>query len=155
MSEASNTRTAACTRAAARSPLRRSPRWRSWHSCACGDRGAPRSVADDALRLWAGASTAGRRRGADRADRCGLSDAAVHGDHAGRLASAPAGTPAPALRDRARFRAVRRVLLFARSAGPGVPAAAAAAATLLIAFHPALLRAVVAGPGDMFLAAFC
>ncbi len=31
---------------------------------------------------------------------------------------------------------------------------AAAAATLLIALHPALLRAVIAGPGDMFLAAF-
>ena len=37
----------------------------------------------------------------------------------------------------------------------GLPSVAAAAVvTLLIALHPALLRAVVAGPADMFLAAF-
>jgi len=35
-----------------------------------------------------------------------------------------------------------------------MPAIIAAPATLLIALHPALLRAVIAGPGDVFLAAF-
>jgi len=109
-------------------------------------------IADDALRLWAGASTA--------------ADGEVP---IGRVVAAypslpfmsttlvawllPAGAPAPELVT-ALLLALFAACCFAACRKAGVPAIAAAAATLLIALHPALLRAVVAGPGDMFLAAF-
>jgi len=65
----------------------------------------------------------------------------------------PSGTPAPALVAAALFAAVAAVCFLSfRKAGHSL--GAAAAFTMLIAFHPALLRAVIAGPGDMFLATF-
>jgi membrane protein XagC len=109
-------------------------------------------VGDDTLRLWAGASTA------------------ADGDvPIGRIVAAyptlpftittlvawiaPADAPAPALVAAALLSvfAVSCFLLFRKA---GLPLAAAGAVTTLIVLHPALLRAVVAGPGDMFLAVF-
>jgi len=109
-------------------------------------------IADDALRLWAGASTA--------------ADGQVP---IGRIVAAyptlpfltttlvawlaPADTPAPALVAAGLF-ALVAAFCFLSFRKTGLPIAAAAVVTLLVAFHPALLRAVVAGPSDMFLAAF-
>jgi len=109
-------------------------------------------IADDALRLWAGASTA--------------ADGEVP---IGRIVAAyptlpfmsttllawlsPADTPAPEI-TAAAVLALIAVCCFVSFRRAGLPAVATVAATLLIALHPAMLRAVVAGPGDMFLAAF-
>src|SRR5580658_11090659 len=105
-------------------------------------------VADDTLRLWAGASTA--------------ADGEVP---IGRIVAAyptlpftittlvawmaPADAPAPALVAAALLAvfAVSCFLLFRKA---GLPLVAATIVTMLLAFHPTLLRAVVAGPGDMF-----
>ena len=65
----------------------------------------------------------------------------------------PAGTPAPALVAALLF-AVVAAVCFLSFRKAGFPLAAAGLFTLLIAFHPALLRAVLSGPGDMFLVAF-
>jgi membrane protein XagC len=109
-------------------------------------------VADDTLRLWAGASTA--------------ADGQVP---IGRIVSgyptlpflattfvawiAPVGTPAPALVAAGLFAIiVAFCLLSFRKAG--LSYLAAGIATFLIALHPALIRSVVAGPADMFLAVF-
>lgn len=109
-------------------------------------------TADDALRLWAGASTA--------------ADGQVP---IGRIVAgypslpfltttfvawlAPAGTPAPALVAAGLFALLAAFCFLAfRKAGFG--SVAAVAMTILIAFHPALLRAVIAGPADMFLSVF-
>ena len=109
-------------------------------------------VADDTLRLWAGASTA--------------ADGEVP---IGRIVAAyptlpftittlvawiaPADAPAPALVAAALLAvfAVSCFLLFRKA---GLPLVAVTVMTILLAFHPTLLRAVVAGPGDMFLAVF-
>ncbi len=109
-------------------------------------------ITDDALRLWAGASTA--------------ADGQVP---FGRIVAAyptlpfltttlvawlaPAGTPAPAL-IAAGLLAIIAGTCFLSFRKIGIPKAASAIMTLLIAFHPAMLRAVIAGPSDMFLAAF-
>jgi hypothetical protein len=109
-------------------------------------------LADDALRLWAGASTA--------------ADGQVP---IGRIVAAyptlpfltttlvawlaPADTPAPAL-VAASLLALIAAFCFLSFCRVGLPTAVAGIATVLVAFHPALLRAVVAGPSDMFLAAF-
>jgi hypothetical protein len=109
-------------------------------------------VTDDALRLWAGASTA-----ADGAVPVGRMVAAY--PTLPFLSSTlvawltPAGTPAPALVAGALF-ALFAAFCFFSFRKVGLPAVAAAAATFLIAFHPALLRGIVAGPADMFLAVF-
>jgi hypothetical protein len=109
-------------------------------------------IADDTLRLWAGASAA--------------ADGQVP---IGRIVAgyptlpflvttlvtwiAPAATPAPALVATGLFSLIVAFCLFSlRKAG--LSYAAAGILTLLIAFHPALVRAVVAGPADVFLAAF-
>jgi hypothetical protein len=109
-------------------------------------------VADDALRLWAGASTA-----ADGQVPIGRIVAGY--PTLPFLATtllawiAPAGTPAPALVAAGVFSIIIAFCLSAfRRAG--LSALAAGILTLLIASHPALIRAVVAGPADMFLAAF-
>ena len=109
-------------------------------------------VADDTLRLWAGASIA--------------ADGEVP---IGRIVAAyptlpftittlvawmaPADAPAPALVAAALLAvfAVSCFLLFRKAS---LPLIASGVITILIVFHPALLRAVVAGPGDMFLAVF-
>ena len=109
-------------------------------------------VADDTLRLWAGASTA--------------ADGQVS---IGRIVAGyptlpfltttffawlvPAGAPAPALVAAGLFSLIA-AFCFLSFRKAGLPYAVAVIATLLIAFHPALLRAVVAGPADMFLAVF-
>lgn len=109
-------------------------------------------LSDDALRLWAGASTA-----ADGEVPIGRIVAAY--PTLPFLSTtlvawlAPAGAPAPALVAAALLAAIaaRCFVLLHKAEWP---LAATVGATLLIALHPALLRAVVAGPGDMFLAAF-
>jgi membrane protein XagC len=108
-------------------------------------------LTDDALRLWAGASTA-----ADGQVPIGRIVAAyptlpfLSTTLVAWLAPA---TPAPALVAACLF-ALITVFCFLSFRQAGLPMAAAAVFTVLIAFHPALLRAVVAGPSDMFLAAF-
>jgi len=109
-------------------------------------------VADDALRLWAGASTA------------------VDGHvSVGRIVAvyptipfltttlvawlAPAGTPAPALVAAGLFGLIAG-FCFLAFRDVGLSSFSAGAATLLIVFHPALLDAAIGGPADMFLAVF-
>jgi hypothetical protein len=109
-------------------------------------------VADDTLRLWAGASTA-----ADGEVPIGRIVAAYPTlpftitTLVARIA--PADAPAPAL-VAAALLAIFAVSCFLLLRKAGLPLVAASFMTVLIAFHPALLRAVVAGPGDMFLAVF-
>src|SRR5579863_4108237 len=62
----------------------------------------------------------------------------------------PGGTPAPAL-VAAILLAIVAAVCFLSFRKAGYPLAVASVFTVLIAFHPALLRAVIAGPGDMFL----
>ena len=109
-------------------------------------------IADDALRLWAGASTA-----ADGQVPFGRIVAAY--PTLPFLSTtlvawlAPAATPAPAL-VAATLLALLAAFCFAAFRKAQLPKSAAAVVTLLLVFHPALLRAIVAGPSDMFLAAF-
>lgn len=109
-------------------------------------------IADDALRLWAGASTA-----ADGQVPFGRIVAAYPTLPFLTTALvawlAPPLAPAPAL-VAAGVLAVIAAYCFTAFRAIAVPKLPAAAATLLIALHPAVLRAVVAGPSDMFLAAF-
>jgi hypothetical protein len=109
-------------------------------------------LSDDALRLWAGASTA-----ADGQVPLGRIVAAY--PTLPFLATtlvawlAPADTPAPAL-VAAGLLGLFAAACFAAFRKAQLPKSTAAIATLLVTFHPALLRAVVAGPSDMFLAVF-
>lgn len=109
-------------------------------------------LSDDALRLWAGASTA-----ADGQVPLGRIVAAY--PTLPFLATtlvawlAPADTPAPAL-VAAGLLGLFAAVCFAAFRKAQLPTSTAGIATLLVAFHPALLRAVVSGPSDMFLAAF-
>jgi len=109
-------------------------------------------IADDALRLWAGASTA-----ADGQVPIGRIVAAyptlpfVTTTLVAWLA--PADTPAPAL-VAASLLALIAAFCFLSFRKVGLSTVVAGAATVLVAFHPAMLRAVVIGPSDMFLAAF-
>jgi hypothetical protein len=109
-------------------------------------------LTDDALRLWAGASTA-----ADGQVPIGRIVAAY--PTLPFLSTtlvawlAPAATPAPALVAASLF-ALLAAFCFLSFRRAGLPIAAAGMFTGLVAFHPALLRAVVAGPSDMFLAVF-
>jgi len=109
-------------------------------------------IADDTLRLWAGASTA--------------ADGQVS---FGRIVAAyptlpfltttlvawlaPADTPAPAL-VAAGLLAIIAAFCFTAFRKAQLSKSVAGVATLLVAFHPTLLRATVAGPADMFFAAF-
>jgi hypothetical protein len=109
-------------------------------------------VADDALRLWAGASTA--------------ADGAVS---FGRIVAgyptipfltttlvafiAPDGTPAPAL-VAAGLYALIAGACFLAFRDIGLSSLAGGAAALLVVLHPALLNAAIGGPADMFLAVF-
>ena len=109
-------------------------------------------LTDDALRLWAGASTA-----ADGQVPIGRIVAAY--PTLPFLSTtlvawlAPAATPAPALVAASLF-ALLAAFCFLSFRRAGLPIAAAGMFTGLVAFHPALLRAVVAGPSDMYLAVF-
>src|SRR6202167_2710223 len=109
-------------------------------------------VADDTLRLWAGASTA--------------ADGQVP---IGRIVAAyptlpflsatlvawltPPDTPAPALVAAGLF-ALFATFCFHAFRQAGLRVLTAAVACALVAFHPALLRAAIAGPADMFLSVF-
>ena len=109
-------------------------------------------VPDDAVRLWAGASTAG------------TGDVPI-----GRIVAAypsipflsttlvalvtPVGTPAPTVVAATVF-AIMTAFWFVRFCDVGLPTWAAGIATILIAFHPMMLRAAVGGPADIFLAIF-
>jgi hypothetical protein len=109
-------------------------------------------IGDDGLRLWAGASTA-----ADGQLPIGKIVAAyptlpfVTSTLLAWLA--PAGTPAPAL-VAAALLALIAAFCFHGFRTAGFSAVGAVVAALLIAFHPALIRAAITGPSDMFLAAF-
>lgn len=109
-------------------------------------------LGNDMLRLWQGAATA-----ADGEVPFGRVVAAYPTLPFLTITLAawlfPSGTPAPALVAAALFAAVA-ALCFLSFRKAGYPLAAAGIFTLLIVFHPALLRAVIAGPGDMFLVAF-
>jgi len=109
-------------------------------------------VTDDTLRLWAGASSA-----ADGQVPIGRIVAGY--PTLPFLATTllafitPAGTPAPALIAAGLYSIIVAFcfLSFRRS---GFHYLAAAVATVLIACHPALLRAAIGGPSNMFLAVF-
>ena len=109
-------------------------------------------VADDTVRLWAGASAA-----ADGQVPIGRIVAGY--PTLPFLATAfvawlvPAGAPAPALVAAGLF-SLFAAFCFLAFRKAGLPYVAAAIVTLLVAFHPAVLRAVIAGPADMFLASF-
>jgi len=109
-------------------------------------------IGDDALRLWAGASTA-----ADGQVAMGRIVAAY--PTLPFLTSTlvawltPAGTPAPAL-VAAGLLATIAAFCFHSFRKIGLPEATAGICSILIALHPAMVRAAVAGPADMFLAAF-
>jgi hypothetical protein len=109
-------------------------------------------VADDMLRLWAGASIA-----ADGQVPIGRIVAGY--PTLPFLATtfvawlAPAGTPAPALVAAGLFSLIV-TFCFLSFRKAGLSYFAAASVTLLVAVHPAMLRAVIAGPADMFLASF-
>ena len=109
-------------------------------------------IGDDALRLWAGASTA-----ADGQVPIGRIVAAyptlpfLSSTFVAWLT--PADTPAPAL-VAAGLLALIAAFCFHAFRKAGLSGAVAGMASILIAFHPALLRAVIAGPADMFFAAF-
>ncbi len=109
-------------------------------------------VADDAVRLWAGASTA-----ADGQVPIGR---IVAGYPTLPFLSttlvtwiAPQGTPAPALVAAALY-ALLVAFCYGAFRRAGLSRIAAIIVTPLIVLHPALLRAVIAGPADMFLAIF-
>jgi hypothetical protein len=109
-------------------------------------------IGDEALRLWAGASTA-----ADGQVPLGRIVAAyptlpfLTSTFVALLT--PATTPAPAL-VAASLLAFIAAFCFHSFRKAGLSEVAAGVASFLVAFHPALLRAVIAGPADMFFAAF-
>jgi len=109
-------------------------------------------VPDDTVRLWARANTAGT--GHVAIGRIVAAYPAVPFLTTTLVALlTPDGTPAPAL-VAAGLLGLLTAFWFSALRTIGLPALAAAAATLLMALHPALLRAVVGGPADMFLALF-
>jgi membrane protein XagC len=109
-------------------------------------------IAEDVLRLWAGASAA-----ADGQMPIGRVVAAypmlpfVSSALVAWLA--PADAPAPLLAAAALL-AIFAASCFILLRKAGWPAAASVFASILVGLHPALLRAAIAGPGEMFLAAF-
>jgi hypothetical protein len=109
-------------------------------------------IGDDALRLWAGASTA-----ADGQVPIGRIVAAY--PTLPFLSStlvawlAPASAPAPALVAASLLAAIT-AFCFYSFCKVGLSEASAAIFSILIVLHPAMVRAVIAGPADMFLAAF-
>jgi hypothetical protein len=109
-------------------------------------------ISDDAVNLWAAAIAAG-----DGEVTLGRVVAAY--PSIPFLATTllgvvtPAGTPTPVLLS-ALLVAFIAGLWFVMFRAAGASIAAAVAAVLLIAFHPALLRAAAMGPADMFLVLF-
>ena len=109
-------------------------------------------VPDDAMRLWAGATSAG-----DGEISIGRIVAAY--PTLPFVATALValfsfdGTPAPALLA-AGLLALVAVLWFESFRAAGFSLVTAAIITLILAFHPALLRAIVGGPADLCLVLF-
>jgi len=109
-------------------------------------------IGDDALRLWAGASTAAD--GQVPVGRIVAAYPTLPFLSSSLLAwLAPASAPAPAL-VAAGLLAVIAAFCFCSFCKAGLSEPAAAIFSVLIALHPAMVRAVIAGPSDMFLAAF-
>jgi len=109
-------------------------------------------VPDDTVRLWARANTAGT--GGVAIGRIVAAYPAVPFLTTTLVAMVtPDGTPAPAL-VAAGLLGLLTALWYAALRAVGLPVLAAVPATLLLGLHPALLRAVVGGPADMFLALF-
>ncbi|HXW30311.1 MAG TPA: hypothetical protein VEK55_13195 [Xanthobacteraceae bacterium] len=109
-------------------------------------------VPDDTVRLWARANTAGT--GSMAIGRIVAAYPAVPFLTTTLVALlTPDGTPAPALVS-AGLLGLLTAFWFSALRAAGLPPLAAVPATLLLALHPALLRAVVGGPADMFLALF-
>ena len=109
-------------------------------------------VSDDAMRLWAGSITAGE--GDVVIGRIVAAYPTVPFWAATMTAFlAPIGAPAPALVAAVLFGLIAG-LWFVSLRDTGFAYVPAALATLLLAFHPALLRAEINGPSDMFLAVF-
>ena len=110
------------------------------------------AIADDGVMLWAGAIAAG-----DGDMSIGRMLAAYptvpFWATALMQAVAPAGTPTPALLAAALCGLLAGAWFLALR-GAGLAPLAAGAAALLAALHPALLRAAVAGPAEMFFVAF-
>jgi hypothetical protein len=109
-------------------------------------------IPDDSVRLWVGAMAAGE------------GEVSI-----GRIVSAypsipflatallefvtPGGTPTPALAAALLFGLLAGLWFLAlRAIGLGLPSAAAI--TALLVFHPALVRAAIAGPSEMFMVLF-
>jgi hypothetical protein len=109
-------------------------------------------VSDDALRLWARAATAG-----DGDVSIGHIVATYPGipflPTVLVALVAPDGTPAPALVS-AGLIALMTGLWFASFRSAGFSLLTAGIVTLLLAFNPALLRAIVGGPAELCLALF-
>ena len=109
-------------------------------------------IADDALRLWAGASTAADGQVPIGRIVAGYPTLPFFATTlVARLA--PADAPAPALVAAALLGLIA-AFYFSSFRTLGLSKTASLAVTVLLASHPAMLRAVVAGPSEMFLAAF-
>ena len=109
-------------------------------------------ISDDAVTLWAGAITAGG--GQMPIGRILAAYPTIPFLATSLLQfSTPAGTPAPSLLS-AGLIALLAASWFISFRRASLPLLAAVAATILLAFHPALLRAAIAGPSEMFLAVF-
>jgi hypothetical protein len=109
-------------------------------------------VSDYAVTLWAGAITAGD--GAVPIGRIVASYPTVPFLAATLLELVmPPGAPTPALLAGGLV-ALLAGTWFLEIRATGLPIAVVCVATLLLALHPALLRAVLAGPSEMFLALF-
>ena len=109
-------------------------------------------IPNDTLSLWAGAIVAGD-------GKLSLGHIVAAYPTLPFLATAalqwltPEGTPAPALLAAALL-GVLAGWWFVSFRGKGLPLVTAGLATALLAFHPVLLRAAVAGPSEMLVAGF-
>lgn len=109
-------------------------------------------VLDDGIRLWAGASAAGT--GDIPIGRIVAAYPSIPFLATTALARiTPDDTPTPILVAAAVF-ALMAAFWFMKFREAGFPGWAAVTALILIAFHPMLLRAVIGGPADIFLAVF-
>ncbi len=109
-------------------------------------------IPNDTISLWAGAIIAGE-------GKLSIGQIVAAYPTLPFLATAaiefvtPSGTPAPTLLS-AGLTGLLACLWFASFRGVRLSLAAACAATALLAFHPALLRAAIAGPSEMLVAIF-
>ena len=110
-------------------------------------------VADDTLRLWAGASTAVDGGVSIGRIVAGYPTIPFLTTTAGRLARTRRHAGARPGGGRARRRSSARAVFLAFR-GIGLSILAAGIAALLVVLHPALLAAALGGPADMFLALF-